>query len=93
MISQVKAGWVCFGIGMLTAWFFPPLMFLFGVGIVLAIIGICKDRVTQGLTLLFTCVAGMVVTGIVFLALIGSVISDAAEKASRSPQSGLFNAR
>src|SRR4051812_22536388 len=35
--TALRAGWICLGIGLSVAWFFPPAYFLFSVGIVTAI--------------------------------------------------------
>lgn len=56
--TALRAGWVCFGLGLCVAWFFPPAYFLFSVAIVTAIIAMCTRQVGKGLILLLSSFLG-----------------------------------
>ncbi len=57
--TALRLGWICFTLGLLAAWFFPPAYFLFTVAIVTSIVAMCTSRVTPGLILLLSSFLGL----------------------------------
>ena len=70
MTSALKAGWICFGIGMLLSWFFPLGNVFFSVAIITSIVAMCTHRVNRGLALLVTAFVGMAVSAVMFFILV-----------------------
>ncbi len=50
--SAILAGWVCVGIGLLTAWIFPLANGFFSIAIILAIVAMATHQIRDGLLLL-----------------------------------------
>ena len=59
MTSAIKAGWICFAIGMFLSWFYPAAAFFFGLTIVTAIVAMCTHEINAGLKLLFSAIGGV----------------------------------
>jgi hypothetical protein len=59
MTSALKAGWICFGLGVAIAWIFPPAFLFYSVALIMAIVAMCTHQVNKGLALLLTSFVGM----------------------------------
>jgi hypothetical protein len=64
--SALKAGWICFGIGLSISWFFPLGNAFFSVAIITAIVAMCTHQVNRGLTLLISSFCGTAVCSLAF---------------------------
>jgi hypothetical protein len=71
--SAVLSGWICAGIGLLTAWLFPLCHIFFSVALILSIIALATHQVRQGLTLLVCTLVGMTICALVFVTLAAGV--------------------
>lgn len=84
--SALKAGWICFGLGLLLSWFFPLGNAFFSVAIIAAVVAMCTHEVNRGLVLLLTSFVGIGLSALVFFALvvgtIGAVVAPTVRKAS-----------
>jgi Tfp pilus assembly protein PilN len=52
--TALKAGWICFGLGLSISWFFPPGNVFFSVALVTAVVAMCTHQVNRGLALLLS---------------------------------------
>lgn len=59
--TALRAGWVCFALGLSVAWFFPPAYFLFSVAVITAIVAMCTRQVSQGIILMLSSFLGAAV--------------------------------
>lgn len=59
LTSSLKAGWICFGLGLAIAWIFPPAFLFYSVALIMAIVAMVTHQVNKGLALLLTCFVGM----------------------------------
>jgi hypothetical protein len=88
--SALKAGWICCGIGIAIAWFFPPAHFFYSVAVILAIVAMCAHEVKRGLTLLLTCLAAAGLSTFIFFSMLATAVAVAAapalEKAEQQRQ-------
>jgi hypothetical protein len=64
--SALKAGWICFGVGLSISWFFPLGNAFFGVAIITAIVAMCTHQVHRGLALLISSFCGIAVCSLAF---------------------------
>jgi hypothetical protein len=78
MTSAVKAGWICFAIGLSISWFFPLGNAFFSLAIITAVVAMCTHQVTRGLALLLTSVAGIALSTLLFFTLVLGVVGTAA---------------
>jgi hypothetical protein len=77
--SALKAGWICFGLGLSIAWFFPIGNVFFTVAIVTAVVAMCTHEVNGGLALLISSFCGVGLCAVVFFTLVlGTVAITAA---------------
>ena len=83
--SAVRAGWICVGIGLLTAWFFPLANVFFGIAVILSVVALATHQVRSGLLLLAGALGSSVVCTVLFfcgvLALIAGLFHAAATSA------------
>lgn len=59
LTSSLKAGWICFGLGVAIAWFFPPAFIFYSVALIMAIVAMCTHQVSRGLILLLSSFVAM----------------------------------
>ena len=59
LTSALKAGWICFGLGLAVAWIFPPAFFFYSVALIMAVVAMCTHQVNKGLILLLSSFVGM----------------------------------
>ncbi len=59
MTSSLKAGWICFGLGLLVAWIFPPAFIFYSIALIMAVVAMCTHQVNKGLALLLSSFIGM----------------------------------
>jgi hypothetical protein len=73
--SALKAGWICFGLGLAISWFFPLGNAFFSVALVTAVVAMCTHQVNRGLALLISSFCGIVLCAVMFFALaLGTVV-------------------
>ena len=82
--SALLAGWICVGIGLLTAWFFPPAHVFFSVAIVLSVVAMATHQVRAGLLLLASSLAGIGVCAVLFVCGVAALVAGAFHAAARS---------
>lgn len=70
MSSALKAGWICFGIGLAISWFFPFGHIFFSVGMITAVVAMCTHQVNRGLGLLISSFVGSALCVLVFFTLV-----------------------
>jgi hypothetical protein len=80
--SASTAGWICLGLGYLTFWIFGVGFLFFSVTIILSIVAMCTNRVGQGVALLISSIASIVICGILFVIIVFGSIAGAVLKAS-----------
>lgn len=85
--SALKAGWICFGIGLSVSWFFPLGNAFFSIAIITAVVAMCTHQVNRGLTLLLTSVAGIALSTLIFFTLVLGVIGSGAMAVATLQQS------
>lgn len=68
--SAIPAGWICFGIGLATAWFFPPCHVFFSVALVLAVVAMATHQIETGLALLICTLLASASCAAVFIRLL-----------------------
>lgn len=72
--SALKAGWICFGLGLAISWFFPLGNVFFSVALITAVVAMCTHQVNRGLALLISSFCGIVLCAVMFFGLaIGAV--------------------
>jgi hypothetical protein len=81
--SALKAGWICFGIGLAISWFFPFGHAFFSVALITAVVAMCTHQVNRGLALLVSSFVGSGVCALIFFALVLGTIGMAAAPAIR----------
>lgn len=75
MTSALKAGWICFGIGLAISWFFPLGNAFFTVAIIAAVVAMCTHQVNRGLALLISSFVGVTLCAVMFFGLaFGAVV-------------------
>lgn len=84
--SALKAGWICFGLGLSISWFFPLGNAFFTLAIITAVVAMCTHQVNRGLTLLLTSVAGIALSTLIFVTLILGVIRSGTTAVARDLQ-------
>lgn len=73
--SALKAGWICFGLGLAISWFFPLGNAFFSVALITAVVAMCTHQVNRGLALLISSFCGLVLCAVMFFALaVGTVL-------------------
>ena len=75
--SAVLAGWICVGIGLLTAWFFPLAHVFFSIAIILSIVAMATHQVRSGLALLAGALASIGVCVILFIGGVAMIVAGA----------------
>jgi hypothetical protein len=93
MTSALKAGWICFGIGLALSWFFPLANVFFSIAIITAIVAMCTHQVNRGLVLLLSSFCGIAVCALVFFALVVGTIGMAAAPAFKRAEADLDQMR
>jgi len=73
--TALKAGWICFGLGLSISWFFPPGNLFFSVALITAVVAMCTHQVNRGLALL---VSSFLAIGLCALLFFGLVLGTAA---------------
>ena len=68
--SALKAGWICFGIGLSVAWFFPIGNLFFSVAVVTAVVAMCTHQVNRGLALLISSFCAIGLCAVLFFGLV-----------------------
>jgi hypothetical protein len=86
--SALKAGWVCFAIGLSLSWFFPLGNAFFSIAFITAIVAMCAHEVNRGLILLLSTFCGAALCALIFFTLVigtmGVVATPAIEQANAS---------
>lgn len=59
LTSSLKAGWICFGLGLAIAWIFPPAFFFYSVALIMAVVAMCTHQINKGIILLLSSFVGM----------------------------------
>lgn len=75
--SAVPAGWICVGIGLLTAWFFPLAHVFFSIAIILSVVAMATHQVRSGMALLAGALASIGVCAILFLCGVAMIVAGA----------------
>ncbi len=70
MTSALKAGWICFGIGLALSWFFPLANVFFSIAIIGAIVAMCTHQVSRGLILLLSTLCALALCAFIFFVLV-----------------------
>ncbi|MDP9098154.1 MAG: hypothetical protein M3N48_04075 [Verrucomicrobiota bacterium] len=73
--TALKAGWICFGLGLSISWFFPPGNLFFSVALITAVVAMCTHQVNRGLALL---VSSFLAIGLCAALFFGLVLGTAA---------------
>ena len=73
--TALKAGWICFGLGLSISWFFPPGNVFFSVALITAVVAMCTHQVNRGLALL---VSSFLAIGLCAALFFGLVLGTAA---------------
>ena len=68
--SALKAGWICFGLGLSVSWFFPIGNVLFSVALVTAVVAMCTHQVNRGLALLVSSFLAIGLCAVLFFGLV-----------------------
>lgn len=68
--SSAAAGWICFGIVLATAWFFPPCHVFFAVALVLAVVAMATHQIEDELALFICTLVASAICAAVFLRLL-----------------------
>jgi hypothetical protein len=86
--SALKAGWVCFAIGLSLSWFFPLGNAFFSIAFITAIVAMCAHEANRGLILLLSTFCGAALCALIFFTLVigtmGVVAAPAIEQANAS---------
>jgi hypothetical protein len=86
--SALKAGSVCFAIGLSLSWFFPLGNAFFFIAFITAIVAMCAHEVNRGLILLLSTFCGAALCALIFFTLVigtmGVVAAPAIEQANAS---------
>jgi hypothetical protein len=69
MTSALKAGWICFGLGLAISWFFPLGNVFFSIALITAIVAMCTHQVNRGLVLLISSFGGIGLSAVIFFGL------------------------
>ena len=80
--SAMKAGWICLILGYLSFWIAGLGFIFFSVTIILAVVAMCTNQVKQGIVLLVSSLASLVLCAILFLTIILGTVGAAAKKAT-----------
>ena len=73
--SALKAGWICFGLGLAISWFFPLGNAFVSVAVITAVVAMCTHQVNRGLALLISSFCGIVLCALMFFVLaVGTVL-------------------
>lgn len=87
LTSALKAGWICFGIGLLLAWFFPLANVFFSIAIITAIVAMCTHQVNRGLALLLSSLFAIALCTLIFFTLVFGTVGVATKAAIKKTQS------
>jgi hypothetical protein len=84
----LKAGWVCFAIGLSLSWFVPLGNAFFSIAFITAIVAMCAHEVNRGLILLLSTFCGAALCALIFFTLVigttDGIAAPAMEQASAS---------
>jgi Sec-independent protein translocase protein TatA len=70
MSSALKAGWICFGIGLAISWFFPFGHMFFSIAVITAVVAMCTHQVNRGLALLISSFVASGLCALIFFTLV-----------------------
>jgi hypothetical protein len=87
--SALKAGWICFGIGLAISWFFPLGHAFFSVALITAVVAMCTHQVNRGLALLISSFIASGLCALIFFTLVIGTIGMAAAPAIRQADADL----
>lgn len=87
--SALKAGWICFGLGLAFSWFFPLGNAFFSIAVITAVVAMCTHQVNRGLILLLSSFCAIAVCAFIFFAIVVSTIGMAAAPALKRMDSDL----
>ena len=87
--SALKAGWICFGIGLAISWFFPFGHAFFSVALITAVVAMCTHQVNRGLALLISSFVASGLSALIFFTLVIGTIGMAAAPAIRQANADL----
>ncbi len=87
--SALKAGWICFGLGLAISWFFPLGNVFFSIAVITAVVAMCTHQVNRGLILLLSSFCAIAVCAFVFIVLVVGTIGLAAAPALKRMDSDL----
>jgi hypothetical protein len=89
LTSAMKAGWICFALGLALAWIFPPAFFFYSIALILAVVAMCTHQVNKGLALLLSTFAAMGASALVaFLLAVGLFAAAAAPIIAKANRPG-----
>ena len=89
--SALKAGWICFGIGLAISWFFPLGHAFFSVALITSVVAMCTHQVNRGLALLVSSFVAIGLCTLIFFTLVlgtigvatGAALTEAQKRAER----------
>jgi hypothetical protein len=68
--TALKAGWICFCLGLSISWFFPPGNIFFSVALITAVVAMCTHQVNRGLALLLSSFLAIGLCALLFFGLV-----------------------
>ncbi len=90
LTSSLKAGWICFALGVAIAWIFPPAFLFYSVALIMAIVAMCTHQVSRGLILLLSSFVAMGTSAflsmILAVGLFAAAMKPAIEEAQKTNQ-------
>lgn len=91
--SALKAGWICFGLGLAISWCFPLGNAFFSVALITAVVAMCTHQVNRGLILLLSSFLGIALSVLIFFALAVGAICAVAAPAIKQTDADLLRLR
>jgi hypothetical protein len=83
--SPIRAGWICFGLGLGIAWIFSLAHVFYSVAIVLAVVALCRHSPRHGLTLLICSLLGIGISAAISLVVGASLLASIARSVRPPP--------
>ena len=89
LTSALRAGWICFGFGVLLSWCFPLGNGFFSIAIITAIVAMCTHQVNRGLVLLVSSFFAIGLCAIIFFTIVMGTVAVATGAALKKSQARL----
>ena len=83
LTSAVLAGWICVGVGLLTAWFFPLAHVFFSIAIILSVVAMATHQVRAGLLLLVGSLVSIGFCAVLFVLGVAALVAGAFHAAAK----------